>query len=32
MDKKEVTKKAGYYLEFLNKDSKEGYEFEYFNE
>ena len=32
MDKKEVSKKAGYYLEFLNKDSKEGYEFEYFSE
>ena len=32
MDKKEVSKKAGYYLEFLNKDSKEGYEFEYSEE
>ena len=32
MDKKEVSKKAGYYLDFLNKGSKEGYEFEYSNE
>jgi hypothetical protein len=32
MDKKEVSKKAGYYLDFLNKSSKEGYEFEYSDE
>jgi len=32
MDKKEVSKKAGYYLDFLNKGSKEGYEFEYSEE
>ena len=32
MDKKEVSKKAGYYLDFLNKGSKKGYEFEYFSE
>jgi len=32
MNKKEVSKKAGYYLDFLNKGSKEGYEFEYSEE
>jgi hypothetical protein len=32
MDKEVVSKKSGYYLDFLNKGSKEGYEFTYFSE
>jgi hypothetical protein len=32
MSKKEMTKKSEYYLDFLKKDLKEGYTFEYFSE